>query len=55
MKQPVKGTRARGRPRSEHRKQAILEAAQALLEEGGPGAVTMEAVAARAGVGKPTV
>lgn len=55
MKQPVKAARARGRPRSEHRKQAILEAAQALLEEGGPGAVTMEAVAARAGVGKPTV
>ncbi|AUX40193.1 TetR family transcriptional regulator [Sorangium cellulosum] len=26
-----------------------------LLAEGGPGAVTMEAVAARAGVGKPTV
>jgi AcrR family transcriptional regulator len=55
MKQAVKGGRPRGRPRSEHRKQAILEAAQALLEEGGPGAVTMEAVAARAGVGKPTV
>lgn len=55
MTKPVKGARARGRPRSEHRKQAILEAAQALLEEGGPGAVTMEAVAVRAGVGKPTV
>lgn len=53
MKTAVKARR--GRPRSEEAKQAILEAAQALLEEGGPGAVTMEAVAARAGVGKPTV
>lgn len=55
MKLPVKPRRPRGRPRSEEAKRAILEAAQALLEEGGPGAVTMEAVAARAGVGKPTV
>lgn len=45
----------RGRPRSEAAKRAILRAARALLAEGGPGAVTMEAVAARAGVGKPTV
>lgn len=45
----------RGRPRDLEAKQAILAAATALLEEGGPGAVTMEAVAARAGVGKPTV
>lgn len=55
MKQAVKARRPRGRPRSEEAKQAILAAAQALLEEGGPGAVSMEAVAARAGVGKPTV
>jgi AcrR family transcriptional regulator len=34
---------------------AILRAARELLDEGGPGAVTMEAVAERAGVGKPTV
>jgi AcrR family transcriptional regulator len=45
----------RGRPRSEAAKQAILRAARELLEEGGPGAVTMEGVASRAGVGKPTV
>ena len=55
MKTAVKPRRTRGRPRSEQAKRAILEAAQALLEEGGPGAVSMEAVAARAGVGKPTV
>jgi AcrR family transcriptional regulator len=45
----------RGRPRSEKARLAILRAARALLAEGGPGAVTMEAVAARARVGKPTV
>lgn len=33
----------------------MLRAARALLEEAGPAAVTMEAVAARAGVGKPTL
>ena len=59
MKKPVKrappGPRSRGRPRSEAARQAILQAARELLADGGPGAVTMEAVAARAGVGKPTV
>jgi AcrR family transcriptional regulator len=58
MNRTVKGTAApkpRGRPRSEAAKRAILAAAHALLREGGPGAVTMEAVAERAGVGKPTV
>jgi len=45
----------RGRPRSEAARRAILEAASSLLEEGGMSAVTMEAVAARAKVGKPTI
>src|SRR5688500_1295170 len=45
----------RGRPRSTAAKEAILKAARELLDQGGVGAVTMEAVAARAGVGKPTV
>ena len=44
-----------GRPRSADAHAAILAAARALLEEGGYEAVTMEAVAARAGVGKATV
>lgn len=47
--------RARGRPRDLAAKKAILDAARALLDEGGPGVVTMEVVATRAGVGKPTV
>jgi AcrR family transcriptional regulator len=44
-----------GRPRDPSRDVAILDATLALLAEGGYGAVTMEAVAARAGVGKATL
>jgi AcrR family transcriptional regulator len=45
----------RGRPRDANARKNILAAAAALLDEGGIGAVTMEAIAARAGVGKPTI
>lgn len=45
----------RGRPRSEAAERAILEAAAALLTEVGFSELSIEAVAARAGVGKPTV
>ena len=45
----------RGRPPSEAAKRAILKAARELLAEGGLLSVTMEGIAARAGVGKPTV
>jgi AcrR family transcriptional regulator len=45
----------RGRPRSVTAQAAILEAASQLIDAGGIGAVTMEAVARLAGVGKPTV
>ncbi|MBT9457125.1 MAG: TetR/AcrR family transcriptional regulator [Burkholderiaceae bacterium] len=47
--------RARGRPRSLTSRDAILKAARELMDQLGPAGVTMEAVAARAGVGKPTV
>jgi AcrR family transcriptional regulator len=47
--------RPRGRPRSEEADAAILEAAVALVRAVGYDAVTMEAIAARAGVSKPTV
>lgn len=47
--------RPRGRPRDPAVQAAILRAARELLADGGPAAVTMEAVAVRAGVGKPTV
>ena len=65
MKRPVKRAlqppeaprvpKPRGRPRNAEARAAMLRAARELLDEGGPGAVTMEAVAERAGVGKPTV
>jgi AcrR family transcriptional regulator len=58
MNPPVKRNPAaepRGRPRNPEARAAILRAARELLERGGPGAVTMEAVASLAGVGKPTV
>ncbi len=44
-----------GRPRSERARVATLEAAADLLVEGGLGAATMEAIAARAGVSKVTI
>jgi len=47
--------RPRGRPRSTRARTAILAAARAILEEGGITALTMEGIAARAGVGKPTI
>jgi AcrR family transcriptional regulator len=49
------GSRARGRPRSDAARKAILRAARELIEELGPAALTMEGIAARAGVGKPTI
>jgi AcrR family transcriptional regulator len=45
----------RGRPPSQAARRAILVAAHELLEEGGLLSITMEGVAARARVGKPTV
>lgn len=46
---------SRGRPRDPKTRQKILAAASRLLDEGGLSAVTMEAIAGRAGVGKPTI
>jgi AcrR family transcriptional regulator len=45
----------RGRPRSERARNAIVEAAAELLLEQGLATVTMDAVAARAGVSKATI
>jgi AcrR family transcriptional regulator len=44
-----------GRPRSERAEQAIIEATLELFAEGGAEGVCVEAIAARAGVGKATV
>ena len=46
---------ARGRPRDPALRRKIIAATAALLDEGGITAVTMEAVAAKARVGKPTL
>src|SRR5215211_3582239 len=48
-------TRGRGRPRSEEADRAILEAALDLLADQGYTRMSMDAIAARAGVTKPTV
>ena len=44
-----------GRPRSEHADQAIIEAALSVLADDGIDGLCIEAVAARAGVGKATI
>jgi AcrR family transcriptional regulator len=50
-----RNSRSPGRPRSAAAQAAILDAASQLIDSGGIGAVTMEAVARQARVGKPTV
>jgi AcrR family transcriptional regulator len=49
------GDRRPGRPRSEAARQAILGAAISELKERGYAALTVEGIAARAGVGKQTI
>jgi AcrR family transcriptional regulator len=53
--EPAPAGSRRGRPRSEDARRAVLAAAGALLDEGGLPLVTIEAVSARSGVGKPTI
>jgi AcrR family transcriptional regulator len=55
MTDPNSGRRAKGRPRDRRVDRSLLDAALALLAEGGPDALTIDAVAARAGVARTTV
>jgi AcrR family transcriptional regulator len=48
-------TPSRGRPRDPERRRAILEAAMALIAEVGYDRATIDAIAARSGVSKPTL
>lgn len=48
-------TKTRGRPRSEAARTNVLAAARELLAEGGIAAVTIEELAARTGVARPTI
>src|SRR5262245_57602582 len=55
MSERVETVRRRGRPRSERARQAILKAAAELLLAPGGEAVSIDAVAKRAGVSKATI
>jgi AcrR family transcriptional regulator len=52
---PVPETPARGRPRDPLRRQAALDAAMALIAEVGYDRTTIDAIAGRAGVSRPTL
>lgn len=52
---PSSRARARGRPRSESARRAVLDAARTLFARGGYPAATIEAIAARSGVAKTTI
>jgi AcrR family transcriptional regulator len=54
-RQPSVPSPARGRPRDPRTRAAILAAARSLLERGGLTAVTIEAIAQKAGVSRPTI
>lgn len=55
MPRQPSSTPARGRPRDPRIRSTILAAARALLERGGLTAVTIEAIAGKAGVSRPTI
>lgn len=52
---PERPKKLRGRPRNEAANLKVLEAARDLLAEGGIAAVTIEELAARAGISRPTI
>ena len=54
-REPVQRSRGPGRPRDARNDQAILAATLRILQEKGYGGLTIEGVAARAAVGRPTI
>src|SRR5262245_17443223 len=52
---PSTAAPARGRPRSQRARRAVLDAARELVGKGGYDAATIEAIAARSGVAKTTI
>lgn len=52
---PITERKQRGRPRNEAASGKVLEAARELLAEGGIAAVTIEELAVRAGISRPTI
>ena len=52
---PAPKAKKRGRPRSEQARRAVLDAARALVEQGGYAAATIDAISARSGVAKTTI
>ena len=54
-RQPPSTPAARGRPRDPRTRATILAAARALLEKGGLTAVTIEAIANKSGISRPTI
>ena len=52
---PAPKTRPRGRPRSEAAEKAVMDAVYAFLQERSVRELTMEGIAERANVGKPTL
>lgn len=54
-RQPISAPPVRGRPRDPRTRAAILVAARDLLGRGGLTAVTIEAIAQKAGVSRPTI
>ena len=55
MRRQAPSPPTRGRPRDPRTRATILAAARALLERGGLTAVTIEAIAGKAGVSRPTI
>ena len=52
---PQPSSSSRGRPRDLKRRDAVLAAARDLLVEQGYAAATIQAIAARSGVSRPTI